>query len=59
MDVKEKIIEILKKSKNPLKSVEIAQISGIDKKDIDKSIKDLVKENKVFSPKKCFYNITQ
>ncbi|HEX2936242.1 MAG TPA: MarR family transcriptional regulator [Bacteroidales bacterium] len=36
---------------------EIAEKAGIDKKEVEKSIKKLVTEGKVFSPKRCFYAI--
>jgi hypothetical protein len=38
-----------------MKSGEISTASGIDKKEVDKAIKALVKEEEVVSPKKCFY----
>ena len=56
MDTKEKVLETLKDSDKPLKGGEVAQASGIDKKEVDKAIKALVKEEKVFSPKRCFYD---
>ncbi len=50
------VIETLEKAGKPLKSKEIAELSGVDKKEIDKSIKKLKKEEKVISPKVCFYS---
>jgi predicted transcriptional regulator len=40
-----------------LKSVEIAEKTGIAKPQVDKEIKKLVSEEKVFSPKRCFYDV--
>lgn len=56
MEIKDKVLETLKNSDKPLKGGEIAQESGIEKKDVDKAIKALVKEEKVYSPKRCFYD---
>ena len=56
MDTKEKVLETLKDSDKPLKGGEVAQASGIDKKEVDKAIKALVREEKIFSPKRCFYD---
>ncbi len=42
-----------------LKAGEVAEKSGIDKKEVDKIIKKLVKEEKVYSPKRCFYQAKQ
>ena len=36
---------------------EIAQAAGVDKDDVAKAIKKLVAEGKVYSPKRCFYEI--
>jgi len=51
----EKVLQVLKISGKPMKSGEIAEIAGIDKKEVDKAIKKLKTEDKIFSPKNCFY----
>ena len=56
MDIESTVLETLKKSEKPLKGKEIAEISGIEKKDVDKAIKVLKKEEKIYSPKNCFYD---
>ncbi len=55
MDIKEKVLEVLNNSEEPLKGGQIAEASGIDKKEVDKAIKELKKEEKIISPKRCFY----
>ena len=55
MDVKEKVLEVLNNSAEPLKGGQIAEISGLDKKDVDKAIKALKSEEKIISPKRFFY----
>jgi len=55
MDTKEVVFETLKKSSEPLKCGQIADLTGIDKAIVDKAIKALRKEEKVVSPKNCFY----
>ncbi|MFV0275176.1 MAG: helix-turn-helix domain-containing protein [Bacilli bacterium] len=52
----EKVLEILKENKEPMKAGEVTEKLGVDKKDIDKAIKSLVKEDLVESPKRCFYS---
>ena len=56
MDLKEQIVELLKNSE-PLKGGEIAVKLGAEKKDVDKAIKALKKEETVISPKRCFYSV--
>ncbi|PKP29885.1 MAG: MarR family transcriptional regulator [Bacteroidetes bacterium HGW-Bacteroidetes-16] len=55
MNTSEKVYNTLKISNTPLKAGEIADQSGIDKKEVDKAIKVLVNENKISSPKRCYY----
>ncbi|MBA1334238.1 MAG: hypothetical protein HPY66_1947 [Firmicutes bacterium] len=55
MNAKEAVLKVLGESSEPLKAGDIAQKAGLDKKEVDKAIKDLAKEEKVVSPKRCFY----
>lgn len=57
MELKGKVLEIIKKAGKPMKAGEIAELAGIEKKDVDKSIKTLVAEGLVESPKRCFYDV--
>lgn len=59
MSTLEKVLEALKNSKEPLKAGDIAELAGIDKAEVDKAIKELKKEEKITSPKRCFYSINQ
>ncbi len=43
--------------KEELKSGDISERTGIDKKEVDKIIKKLKEEEKIFSPKRCFYSV--
>ena len=52
---KEKVLEALKASAEPLKAGDIAEQTGLDKKDVDKAIKTLKAEDLIDSPKRCFY----
>ncbi|ACJ15719.1 orf3dG [Thermococcus onnurineus NA1] len=51
----ELVFKVLKEAGKPLKSKEIAELAGIDKKEVDKAIKILKKEGKIISPKRCYY----
>lgn len=55
MDTKEIVLKTLKESPEPLKGGEIAEKSGVEKKEVDKAIKALVKQEIIHSPKRCFY----
>lgn len=55
MDLNDKVLKAFKDSENPLRPGEVADMLGLDKKEIDKAIKDLKKEEKIYSPKRCYY----
>jgi DNA-binding MarR family transcriptional regulator len=55
METKEIVLHAIENAGKPLKGGEIAEITGIDKKEIDKIIKKLVTEGKINSPIRCFY----
>jgi len=57
MELSEIIISTLTKAGKPMKSSEIAVAAGIEKNDVDKVIKKLQKEEKIFSPQRCFFDI--
>lgn len=52
---KNKVFETLKNNGEPMKAGEIAEVSGIDQKEVDKALKTLLAEDFVQSPKKCYY----
>ena len=54
-DVQDRVLQVLKDSDEPLKGGEIAEATGIDKKEVDKAIKKLKADGLIGSPKRCFY----
>ncbi|PKP01766.1 MAG: MarR family transcriptional regulator [Bacteroidetes bacterium HGW-Bacteroidetes-9] len=55
METIEKVLKTLAEAGRPMKAGEIAEVSGIDKKDVDNAIKKLKKDEKITSPKVCYY----
>ncbi|HOI87996.1 MAG TPA: MarR family transcriptional regulator [Lentimicrobium sp.] len=55
MDIYEKILKAMAEAGKPLKGGEIAELTGIEKKEVDNAIKKLKKEEKIVSPKVCYY----
>jgi len=49
----EKVLETMKKAGKPLKAGQIAELSGLDKKEVDKAMNALKKEGKIESPARC------
>jgi Mn-dependent DtxR family transcriptional regulator len=55
MDIKQKVLNAMKQSGEPLKSGDIAKIIEVDSKEVSKAIKELKKEGAIESPKRCYY----
>lgn len=55
METTDKVLDAMKKAAKPLKAGEIAELSGLDKKEVDKAMKTLKTEEKIVSPKRCFW----
>lgn len=51
------VVDAFQKSEKPLKSGEIAKITGIETKEISKIINKLKKDGIIDSPKRCYYEI--
>ncbi len=59
MESKDAIIKAMEQAGKPMKGGEIAEASGVDKKEVDKLLKKLVAEGTVNSPIRCFYAIVK
>jgi len=55
MDNEKSVMEAFKKAGKPLSSKEVSELSGIDKKEVDKIIKKLKTAEQLDSPKRCYY----
>ncbi|HMM12681.1 MAG TPA: ArsR family transcriptional regulator [Bacteroidales bacterium] len=55
MEAKEKVLEALRKNGQPMRPGDIAEATGLDKKDLDKVIKALKNEDLIYSPIRCYY----
>lgn len=55
MENADKVLNVLKKSGRELRTGEIVDQSGLEKKEVDNIIKILKTEGKIFSSKRCFW----
>ncbi len=55
METIEIVIKTLNASSDPMKAGEIAEASGLDKKEVDKAMKILKQDGRIVSPKYCFW----
>lgn len=57
MDKKEQILKAFEETGKPMRPGELAEKTGIDSKEVSKLIKELKIDEKIYSPKRCFYDI--
>ncbi|NTU92315.1 MAG: MarR family transcriptional regulator [Chlorobiaceae bacterium] len=55
MDAKNIVLDTLKKAGEPLSAGQIAEKSGLDRKEVDKAMKTLKDEEQIVSPKRCYW----
>ena len=55
MEVKEKVLDAMKKAGVPLNAGKIVELTGLDRKAVDKAMNTLKIEGTIVSPKRCFW----
>jgi biotin operon repressor len=53
MNEKEIILEAMKKAGEPLNAGKVAELTGLDRKAVDKAFKEMKKEGSIVSPVRC------
>lgn len=52
---KEKVLEVMKASGKAMKAGEIAEAARLDKKEVDKAMKELKDQGLIISPVRCYW----
>lgn len=55
MDTTDQILKVMQSAGKSLSAGQIAEISGIDRKEVDKAMKKLKTEGRIVSPKNCYW----
>ena len=53
MDNKKLILDAMKQAGEPLNAGKVAELTGLDRKDVDKAFAELKKEGAMVSPVRC------
>ena len=53
METKDKVLTAMKEAGEPLNAGKIAELTGIDRKEVDKAMKQLKEEGAIVSPVCC------
>jgi len=55
MDAKALVLEAMKKAGEPVNASKIVELTGLDKKAVDKAMNELKAEGAIESPKRCYW----
>jgi len=55
MEAKYLVLEAMKKEDTPLNAGKIVDLTGLDRKTVDKAMDQLKKEEAIISPKRCYW----
>jgi hypothetical protein len=55
MENQELVLKTMKSAGKALSAGQISEISGLERKEVDKAMKTLKTEGKIVSPKNCFW----
>ncbi len=59
MDVTDQVLDIMRSNSEPLNAGKIAELGGIERKEVDKAMAKLKKEGRIVSPKRCYWTAAQ
>ncbi len=57
MDNYQVVLEFFKNAEKPVSAGEVATATGIDRKEVDKIMAKLKREEAIVSPKRCYWEI--
>ena len=55
----EKVLKAMKEAGKPIRPGDVAKSIDMDGKDVSKAIKTLKGQEKIYSPKRCFYAVKE
>jgi Mn-dependent DtxR family transcriptional regulator len=57
--MEKKVVTAMKKAGKPVKAGEIANVIGVENKEVSKVFQELKKQGKIVSPKRCYYALAE
>jgi hypothetical protein len=56
MEATEQVLEAMKAAGEPLNAGKVVEMTGLDRKVVDKAMADLKKSGEIVSPKRCYWS---
>ncbi|MDY0087373.1 MAG: transcriptional regulator [Coriobacteriia bacterium] len=55
MEPIDKVLDVMNKAGEPLNAGKVAEMTGLDRKVVDKAMAELKKTERIVSPKRCYW----
>jgi len=55
MEAKQQVLEAMKAAAEPLNAGKLAEMTGLERKAVDKAMDELKKSGEIVSPKRCYW----
>ncbi|NCC94852.1 MAG: MarR family transcriptional regulator, partial [Opitutae bacterium] len=55
MEITDRVLEVLRAQGEPLNAGKIAELGGLDRKEVDKAMTRLKKDGRIVSPRRCYW----
>ncbi|MCW3785314.1 hypothetical protein [Plebeiibacterium sediminum] len=55
MEATEQVLDAMKKAGEPLNAGKVVELTGLERKEVDKAMTKLKKESQIVSPKRCYW----
>jgi predicted Zn-ribbon and HTH transcriptional regulator len=55
VEATEKVLDAMREAGEPLNAGKVADMTGLERKDVDKAMNELKKSERIVSPKRCYW----
>jgi biotin operon repressor len=55
VDAKQQVVDAMKAAGEPLNAGKVAEMTGLERKAVDKAMDELKKSGEIVSPKRCYW----
>jgi len=55
VEAKQQVIDAMNAAGEPLNADKVVEMTGLDRKDVDKAMNELKESGEIVSPKRCFW----
>ena len=56
MEITDQVLNVMRTAGEPLNAGKVAELGGLDRKEVDKAMEQLKKAGRIVSPKRCFWS---